>query len=58
MLPLRIPTCTFPARWTSLQSDPQVDLVMSLERSRLEDVVAVVRRLWPNCRSLELEGPG
>ena len=40
----------------NLQSAPQLDLVMSLERSRLEDVLAVVRRLWPNAEFLELEG--
>ncbi len=40
----------------NLQSAPQLDLVMSLERSRLEDVVAVVRRLWPNASSWNLKG--
>ena len=29
---------------------------MSLERSRLEDVLAVVRRLWPNRNSWNLKG--
>jgi hypothetical protein len=39
-----------------LQSAPQLDLVMALERSRLEDVMAVVRRLWPNATSWNLKG--
>jgi hypothetical protein len=39
-----------------LRSDPQLDLVMSLERSRLEDVVAAARRLWPNTRLWTLRG--
>jgi hypothetical protein len=40
----------------NLPSAPQLDLVMSLERSRLEDVLAVVRRLWPNASSWNLKG--
>jgi len=40
----------------NLQSAPQLDLVMSLERSRLEDVLAAVRRLWPNAGSWNLKG--
>ena len=40
----------------NLQSDPQLDLVVSLERSRLEDVLAAVRRLWPNASSWNLKG--
>jgi hypothetical protein len=40
----------------NLQSDPQLDLVMALERSRLEDVLAVFRRLWPNSSSWNLKG--
>jgi len=40
----------------NLQSAPQLDLVMSLEHSRLEDVLAVVRRLWPNSNSWNLKG--
>ena len=40
----------------NLQSDPQLDLVVSLERSRLEDVLAVVRRLWPNAGSWNVKG--
>ena len=39
-----------------LQSDPQLDLVVLLERSRLEDLVAVVRRLWPNASSWNVKG--
>jgi hypothetical protein len=39
-----------------LQSIPQLDLVMSLERSRLQDALAVVRRLWPNASSWNLKG--
>ncbi len=39
-----------------LQTAPQLDLVMLLERSRLEDVEAVVRRLWPNAGSWSLKG--
>lgn len=38
------------------QSVPQLDLVMSFERSRLEDVVAVIRRLWPNSSPWNLKG--
>ena len=40
----------------NLQSAPQLDLVMSLERSRLEDVLAAVRRLWPSAGSWNLKG--
>jgi hypothetical protein len=40
----------------NLQSDPQLDCVVSLDHSRLEDVVAVVRRLWPNASSWNLKG--
>lgn len=40
----------------NLQSSPQLDLVVSLERSRLEDVMAVVRRLWPNAGPWNLKG--
>ena len=39
-----------------LQSGPQMDLVMSLERSRLEDVIAVFRRFWPNSSPWNLKG--
>jgi hypothetical protein len=35
---------------------PQLDLVMALERSRLEDVMAVVHRLWPGAGSWNLKG--
>jgi hypothetical protein len=38
------------------QPVPQLDLVVSLERSRLEDVQAVVRRWWPNAISWNLKG--
>ena len=40
----------------NLQSDPQLDFVLSLERSRLEDVLAAVRRLWPNAGSWNMKG--
>ncbi|HXW15052.1 MAG TPA: AsmA family protein [Terriglobia bacterium] len=40
----------------NLQSDPQLDFVVSLERSRLEDVLAAVRRLWPNAGSWNMQG--
>jgi hypothetical protein len=40
----------------NMQHSPQLDLVMSLERSRLEDVLAIVRRLWPNPSSWNLKG--
>ena len=40
----------------NLQSDPQLDFVVSLERSRLEDVLAAVRRLWPNAGSWNIKG--
>jgi hypothetical protein len=39
-----------------LQSNPQLDLVMSLERSRLEDAMAVARRLWPDTIAWSLKG--
>jgi len=39
-----------------LQSAPQLDLVMSLEHSRLEDVMALVHRLWPNSSPWNLKG--
>jgi hypothetical protein len=39
-----------------LPSAPQLDLVASLEHSRLEDAVAVVRRLWPNSSAWSLKG--
>jgi len=39
-----------------LPSAPQLDMVMSLERSRLEDVMAVVDRLWPHNSSWNLRG--
>lgn len=40
----------------NLPSVPQLDLVMSLERSRLEDVMAVVHRWWPHDSSWTLRG--
>ena len=40
----------------NLQSDPQLDCVVSLERSRLEDVLAVIRRLWPSASSWNVKG--
>jgi len=40
----------------NLASAPQLDLVMSLERSRLEDVLTVVRRFWPNAGSWNFKG--
>jgi hypothetical protein len=39
-----------------LQHTPQLDLVVGLERSRLEDVLAVVRRIWPSRSSWGLKG--
>jgi len=39
-----------------LKSAPELDLVMSLERSRLEDVMAVVHRVWPNASAWNLKG--
>ncbi len=39
-----------------LLSFPQLDLVLALERSRLEDVLAVVRRLQPGSSSWSLKG--
>jgi uncharacterized protein involved in outer membrane biogenesis len=39
-----------------VRSNPRLDLVMSLERSRLEDVTGAVRRLWPNTSSWNLKG--
>ena len=38
------------------QPAPQLDLVMSLERSRLEDVLAAAGRLWPHAGSWNLRG--
>ncbi|MGD0222467.1 MAG: AsmA family protein [Terriglobia bacterium] len=40
----------------SLPSVPRLDLVMSLEHSRLEDLLTVVRRFWPNTSSWNLKG--
>jgi hypothetical protein len=40
----------------NLQWDPQVDCVVSLEHSRLEDVLAVVRRFWPSAGSWNVKG--
>jgi hypothetical protein len=40
----------------NLTSSPQLDLVVSLERSRLEDVLAAARRWWPNASSWNLKG--
>jgi len=37
-------------------NSPQLDLVVALERSRLEDVLAVVRRWWPNPSAWSLKG--
>jgi hypothetical protein len=39
-----------------VQSDPQLDLVLALERSRLEDVLAVIRHLWPNPGAWNVKG--
>jgi hypothetical protein len=39
-----------------LQHSPQLDLVVGLERSRLEDVLAVARRIWPSNSSWGLKG--
>jgi len=39
-----------------LRTSPQLDLVMSLEHSRLEDVLALLRRLWPNGSPWYLKG--
>jgi hypothetical protein len=39
-----------------LQSDPQLDCVVSLERSRLEDVLSVVRRVWPSAGAWSAKG--
>jgi hypothetical protein len=39
-----------------LPTTPQLDLVVALERSRLEDVLAAVRRLWPNTGAWSLKG--
>ena len=41
---------------SNLQSGPQLDCVASLERSRLEDVQAVIRRLWPNASAWNVKG--
>jgi len=40
----------------NLQSDPQLDCVVSLEHSRLEDVLAALRRFWPTSGSWNLKG--
>lgn len=40
----------------NLQSDPQLDLVVSLERSRLEDLAAMIRRLWPTAGNWNVAG--
>jgi hypothetical protein len=37
-------------------NSPQLDLVVALERSRLEDVLAVIRRWWPNPSAWSLKG--
>ena len=39
-----------------ISSAPQLDLVMSLERSRLEDVLTMARRFWPDSSSWSLKG--
>jgi hypothetical protein len=39
-----------------LQQDPRLDCVVSLEHSRLEDVIAAIRRFWPGAGSWNLEG--
>ena len=39
-----------------LQNSPRLDLVLALERSRVEDLVAVVRRLWPWSATWSLKG--
>ena len=39
-----------------IPSDPDLDLVLSLERSRLEDLVALARRLWKPGGGLGLSG--
>jgi hypothetical protein len=38
------------------QPDPRLDFVVSLERSRLEDVLAMVRRFWPNTGNWNMKG--
>jgi len=40
----------------TLTSNPQLDIVISLERSRLEDVLTVIRRFWPSSSSWNLKG--
>ncbi len=40
----------------SRQSTPQLDLVVTLERSRLEDLLAAARRWWPISTSWNLKG--
>ncbi|MGD1155005.1 MAG: AsmA family protein [Terriglobia bacterium] len=40
----------------NLPATPQLDLVVALERSRLEDVLAAVRRMWPNTGAWGLMG--
>ncbi len=39
-----------------LESEPQLDCVVSLEHSRLEDALAVVRRFWPSGGSWNMKG--
>ena len=39
-----------------LQESPQLDLVLALERSRLEDVLVAIRRWWPGSSSWGLKG--
>jgi hypothetical protein len=40
----------------NLSSDPQLDLVASLEHSRLEDLMAAAQRVWPRPNSWSLRG--
>jgi hypothetical protein len=40
----------------NLRAAPQLDLVAAVERSRLEDVLAAIRRLWPNTPAWGLRG--
>ncbi|HUJ73541.1 MAG TPA: hypothetical protein VL359_01735, partial [bacterium] len=40
----------------NLPSGPQIDCVASLEHARLEDVLAVVRRLWPRANRWSVKG--
>jgi hypothetical protein len=41
---------------SSLHSNPQLDFVVSLERSRLQDFQAAVRRVWPQANSWNVKG--